>query len=149
MEFALITCLDSNLEPISLLEQSPALGLVKSVARPLGNGLLVPTRLLREADSQNQIFFGFDEVRFFPSDAIKPKPNAAWLVGPARIGKEALDSLGEWMAENSCSLALGDGVGLNFITKARGLTRLLLSQSIDQPEPSVTFIAAPTSGAAG
>jgi hypothetical protein len=149
MEYALITCLDSCLEPSSLLDQSPELLPVKAVARSLGKGLLLPTKLLQQANSQNQIFFGFDEVWFFSSDKIDPKPDSAWLVGPARIGQEAIEELGEWMANNSCSLALGDGVGLNFIIKARGPTKLLLSQSIVQPEPNVTFVASPTSGATG
>jgi hypothetical protein len=149
MKYALVTCLDSDLAPRSLLKKSPALRPLVTEARPLGRGFLLPTRSLREADAHSQLIFGFDEVWFFPGDSIKPKPNSAWLVGPARIDQKKLDKLGAWMSENSCSLGLGDGEGLNFIVKARGLVRQLIGQSLDQPSPGATFVAAPAGSVAG
>jgi len=149
MKYALITCLDSNLDPKSMLKKSPALRSVAREARPLGKGLLLPTALLRQAEFHNQIFLGFDEVWFFPSQRIKPKPPSAWLVGPARVDQKKLDKLGAWMSANSCSLALGDGEGLNLILRARGLTKYLLGHSIDQPQPNVSFVASPVGAVAG
>jgi hypothetical protein len=101
-------------------------------------GLLLPTELLQEANSRRRIFFGFDEVWFFPSQGIEPKPDGAGLVGPARVDQARLDQLGKWMSLGSCALALGDGVGLNFIVKAHGLVRHLLAHSLGQPEPTLT-----------
>jgi len=149
MRYALITCLDSNLKPASLLKKGVELGPLADAARPIGNGLLVPTWLLLQVCSHNQLFFGFDEVWFFPRIITEPKPNTAWLVGPARIDQSKLDGLGGWMADNSCSLALGDGEGLNFIVRARGLAKHLLGYSVDQPRPNVTFLASPTASIAG
>lgn len=134
--YALITCLDSNLDPASLLNRSPHLSSLVEDAHPLGKGLLLPTRSLLKAHSTGQIFFGFDEVWFFPSPDIEPKPDSAWLVGPARIDQKELDKLASWMESNSCSLALGDGEGLNFIVKARGLVKYLLGHSISQRQPT-------------
>jgi hypothetical protein len=131
---ALVTCIDSNLTPNSVLEESPELQSVEG-AQPLGNGLLIPTRLLLQAHSRNQLFFGFDEIWFFPSQPITPKPASEWLVGPARINETKLKRLAAWMSRNSCSLALGDGDGLNFIVKARGLVKHLLGHSICQGRP--------------
>src|SRR5687768_3699390 len=82
--YALITCLDSNSNPAQLREKSPELRFVKSRAQVLGMGLLIPTELLLQADSSNQVFFGFDEVWFFPTKSIKPKPASVSLIGPAR-----------------------------------------------------------------
>jgi hypothetical protein len=149
MRYALITCLDSNREPESLLKESPELRPLAAEARVLGGGLLLPTRVLREADPPCQLFFGFDEVWFFPDEIRDPKPNSAWLVGPSRITQEKLDNLGEWMSHTSCSLALGDGEGLNFIIKARGLVRCLLGHSIEQLPPGAAFVASPAGGVAG
>jgi hypothetical protein len=149
MKYALITCLDSNLKPESVLKESPELHSVARQVRVLGGGLLLPTRVLLEADAHNQLFFGFDEIWFFPGEVHKPKPNSAWLVGPARIDQEKLDKLGAWMSETGCSLALGDGEGLNFIIKARGLVRHLLGHSLEQPPPGAAFEASPASGVAG
>jgi len=141
LKYALITCLDSDLNPGALLKTSPHLQSVASKAKPLQKGLLVPTKLLLQADSHDRLFFGFDEVWFFPTENIEPKPDSGWLVGPARIDQNELDKLGAWMTANSCSLALGDGQGLNFIIKARGLVKHLLGHSIDQAEPNATFVA--------
>src|SRR5437763_566530 len=67
----------------------------------LGTGLLLPTKLLLEADSRKRIFFGFEEVWFFPSKSMRPKPPGLSLVGPARLNRTRLAKLGKWMADNS------------------------------------------------
>jgi hypothetical protein len=139
MRYALITCIDSNLTPKALLEASPELKALKG-ARPLGNGLLVPTRLLLEAHARKQLFFGFDEIWFFPSETISPKRASVWLVGPRRMNQAKLKKVGEWMVGNACSLALGDGGGLNFIVKARGLVKQLLGHSLSQGQPEEGLI---------
>jgi hypothetical protein len=134
--YALITCLDSNLEPRTLLKKNAELRSAVNGARPFKKGLLVPSKLLRKASLRNQLFFGFDEIWFFPSDKITEKPESAWIVGPKRIDQATLDELGLWMAENRCSLALGDGEGLNIIVKADGLVKYVIAHSLTQPEPS-------------
>jgi hypothetical protein len=134
--FALITCLDSDLAPGSLLRKSPALRPIADAARVVKKGILVPTARLLEADIENQVFFGFDEVWFFPDDDIKPRPDSAWLVGPNRIDRGKLDKLGSWMTDNGCSLALGDGDGLNFVVKAHGLVKHVIAYSMSQPQPT-------------
>jgi hypothetical protein len=140
MEYALITSLDSNPDVASLVEKSSELKSLMATARPLGRGLLLPTKRLLEVESCDQVFFGFDEVWFFPGEKVEkvePKPETAWLVGPARIDQKTLNKLGVWMTAHSCSLAFGDGDGLNFIVKAKGLVRHLLGHSIRQPVPTL------------
>jgi hypothetical protein len=133
-KYVLVTCLDSNLDPHSLLSGS-ALPFDSSEIEIVGKALLMPTATLIHANQDKQLLFGFDEVWFFPSRKITPKPSSAWLVGPARIAQKKLDKLSEWMNKNSCSLAMGDGEGLNFIIKARGLVRPLLAHTIEQRQP--------------
>jgi hypothetical protein len=136
-KYALITCLDSNREPASLRHQSPELKWMANKVQILGAGLLLPTELLLESDSRQRIFFGFDEVWFFPNKNVQPKPPSVSLVGPARLNQARFNKLGKWMAHNSCSLALGGGEGLNFVVRARGLARFLLGHSLEQPEPTL------------
>ena len=136
MQYALITCLDSEPAPASLLGSIPALNAAGELVRRIGGGLMVPTELLRDRDVPSELFFGFDEIFFFPTDEVPPKPGAVSIVGPGRIDQEKLDKLGRWLVDNDCSLALGDGAGLNIITKARGLFSYLLAQSMSQPEPA-------------
>ncbi|HUY92620.1 MAG TPA: hypothetical protein VMV10_28025 [Pirellulales bacterium] len=136
-KYALITCLDSNPNPASLRNTSPELKPIASKLKILGNGLLLPTKLLLETESSNPIFFGFDEVWFFPSKNIGPKPPAASLVGPARLDQPRLEILGKWLADNSCSLGLGGGEGLNFVVRAQGLAGFLLGHSLGQRDPAL------------
>ena len=82
-KYALVTCLDSNPTPACLYTQSPELKSIANKLQVLGNGLLLPTDSLREADAQHRIFFGFDEVCFFPRKSIQPKPPSTSLVGPS------------------------------------------------------------------
>jgi hypothetical protein len=136
-KYALITCLDSNPNPASLRNKSPELKLIGNKLDVLGTALFLPTKLLLETNSRKRIFFGFDEVWFFPNKSIQPKPPSAFLVGPARLNQARLEKLGKWMADNACSLALGDGDGLNFVVRAHGLVKFLLGYSIEQPESAL------------
>jgi hypothetical protein len=136
-KYALITCLDSNPNPASLRNKSPELRSIANKLQIVGSGLLLPTELLLETDSGSRIFFGFDEVWFFPSKGIQPKPPSVSLVGPARLNQARFNKLAKWMSDNSCSLALGGGEGLNFVVRAHGLVRFLLGYSIEQPEPAL------------
>lgn len=132
-KYVLITCLDSTPNPASLLDKSLHLKSIAGDALPLGTGLLLPTKVLLQANSRKPIFFGFDEVWFFPHRDIEPRPDSESLVGPSRIDQRKLNKVARWMARNSCSLALGDGDGLNLIVKAHGLVRDLLNHSINSP----------------
>jgi hypothetical protein len=135
IHYALITCLDSNRDLSNLLASSPELAAKRAEMKTLGQGLLLPTSVLLAAEASDRIMFGFDEVWFFPHADIRPKPAHAGLVGPHRVSQESMDALGEWMESNSCTLALGDGEGLNFILQARGLVRYFIGNSIQQPVP--------------
>ncbi|MCE9552088.1 MAG: hypothetical protein K8T91_01780 [Planctomycetes bacterium] len=136
-KYALITCLDSNPNPASLLDKSSELKSIAEIVDVVGKGLLLRTDLLLEADALKPIFFGFDEVWFFPTKTISPKPDSLTLVGPGRITQAKFNKLGRWMSVNSCSMALGGGEGLNFVVRAHGLVKFLLGYSIEQPESSI------------
>jgi len=133
MVFALVTCLDSNLNPASLLRKSPALRPVAREARRVGHAILLRTEVLLEVNSRSSLFHGFDEVWFFPGDDIGPKPDTAWLVGPYRSDRPKLRALGPWMGKNNCSLGLGDGEGLNVVVKEGDMAKRLIAHSLSQP----------------
>lgn len=137
IKYVLMTCLDSNPNPAALRSQGPELKSIAANAEVRGSGLLFPTDSLLKADSRKRIFFGFDELWFFPTKGIQTNPPPLSLVGPARLNQPRLKRLARWMSRESCSLALGGGDGLNFIVRARGLVRLLLGSSIRQPESAL------------
>ena len=132
--YALITCLDSGRDPAVVFKQSAPLQALLSGAQSLGNGLLIPSRLLTEPQVRDMLFFGFDEVWFFPSDTVRALPRDASIVGPYRIDQSSLDLIGPWMSENECSLGLGDGAGLNLVVKAHGLAKQVVANSLYQRE---------------
>jgi hypothetical protein len=134
--YALITCLDSSPDPASLLQKNPTFRAALNGATTLKKGLLLPSKVLHKASLRSQLFVGFDEIWFFPTPEIEPKPESFSIVGPHRVDQEVLDNLGPWMEANGCSLALGDGEGLNLIVKAYGLAKFVIAQSLVQPEPS-------------
>jgi len=135
--YALITCLDSNPNPASLLKTSPELKPLRASSSALGTGILVPTSRLLSASSRQQIFFGFDELWFFPEPPLEPKPASGSFVGPARVDKARLNKLGKWLADNGCALGLGGGEGLNFVVPARGMIRTVLGHTLEQHEQAV------------
>jgi hypothetical protein len=135
MQFALISCLDSNRNVHELLERSPELASIKSDARVHGSSLIVPTKKLLDADRSERLLFGFDEIWFFPHDNISPLAPDSGIVGPRRISQERMNKLGDWLQANSCSLGLGDGDGMNLVLKASGLVRYILGSSIYQSVP--------------
>jgi hypothetical protein len=134
--YALITCLDSNTNPAAILDGNAELRAELNGVATLKNGLILPSRLLHKASLRSRLFFGFDEIWFFSTAEIEPKPQSASIVGPNRINQETLDELGHWMDANGCSLALGDGAGLNLIVKAYGLVKQVVAHSLAQPEPT-------------
>ncbi len=133
MQYALVTCLDSSRDLSTLIKSSSELTGLKDRAGLLGDGLLLRTSDLIDHDGSHRIFFGFDEVFFFPSDEILPRPAGPGLVGPDRVSQSRIESIGEWMNDNSCTLALGDGDGLNFVLRAHGLVRYFIGSTLRQP----------------
>ncbi len=130
--FALITALDSATDLRPLTDKGP----LKN-AQMVGNGIMMPTASL--IDNASSLFFGFDEIWFFPNERIPQKPEWLTIVGPKRIDGPLLSECVQWMSQNRCSLALGDGVGLNLIIKARGWMVSLLALSLQQrfPQPTI------------
>ena len=126
MAYALITCLDSNFDVPSLLELSEPLRPLMGKCKPVGQGILLTTRQLLTANRHRRIFFGFDEVWFFPAPAITPKPEDLVITGPSVIDPGDIDGYREWMEANDCSLGLGDGEGMNFCMKVRGVARYIV-----------------------
>lgn len=133
MQSSLITCLDSNPDPGGAFRKSPKLRALLPDARVLARGLIIPTARLLDINRRGEVFFGFDEIWFFPARPETPKPESVHLVGPERIDPETLRRVAPWMRRMSCSLGLGDGTGLNVATKAHGLIRYLMAHSVSQP----------------
>jgi hypothetical protein len=137
MAYALVTCLDSNNEVASLLDQSKHLKGLRGKYQRVGQGILLTTHQLLTAQKNNRLFFGFDEVWFFPNADVSPKPESFVIVGPEPISSRETDQYSEWLRSNNCSLGLGDGTGMNFCLKVRGVARFIVEAFNEAVAPSV------------
>jgi hypothetical protein len=134
MRYALITYLDSSSEVSSIFTKGKHLIDLRSKYRAIGTGALLTTRQLIAAQRQRRIFFGFDEVWFFPSPDISSKPESLVITAPYSIDSEQIEQYSEWLTSNRCSLGLGDGMGMNYCLRIRGVARYIV-QAINESNP--------------
>jgi hypothetical protein len=128
MKYALITCIDSSFDVVAVFRTSAALKPLATQSEAVGKGMLVSTARLLTAERGGQIFHGFDEIWFFPSQDVAAKPEQICITGPETLSPDPPAKLVKWMNRNKCSLGLGDGTGLNFIAKLRGVARHLVNE---------------------
>ncbi|MGI8982151.1 MAG: hypothetical protein ACR2FY_23210 [Pirellulaceae bacterium] len=126
MAYALITCLDSSFDIAGLVGKNSRLATLKKEGTIVGKGLLLKTRRLLALDRSARLFFGFDEVWFFSHSLVSPKPKNLVITGPERISESMLKPLTSWLQSNGAYLGLGDGTGMNFCAKLRGVARRIV-----------------------
>jgi len=131
MAYALITCVDSCFDLPLVVERGREVHQARLNGKFVGKGFLLKTSDLLESERKHPIFFGFDEVFFFASRPRKSKPDSLILVGPARHSHPLPPKWVDWLRRNRCSLALGDGTGLNFIAKLEGIAKYLVPYLVD------------------
>lgn len=113
MRYALITSLDSEINPASFLENNKLFD--NKDASALGLGIFLPTEMLMQDKFFENIFFGFDEIWFFPEKINNPKPNDLSIVSPIKASDDIVKKAEPWMRQTNCSMGLGDGNTLNAI----------------------------------
>jgi hypothetical protein len=131
MGYALITCLDSSFQVARTVQANDELNGLANVSKKVGDGILVATRKLISFERRKRIFFGFDEVWFFSRSDVRPKPKGLVITGPAKITCEMILSHSQWMRNSGASLGLGDGTGMNFCAKLRGVAKYLIESFSD------------------
>lgn len=123
MAYALITCLDSSFDLSSFWEGSKRPVKLKGKCKLVGEGLLMTTRQLLAIERQHRLFFGFDEVWFFSKPPITSKPENLVITGPDHVNPREIEQNSEWLRSNNCSLGVGDGIGMNYCLRVRGVAR--------------------------
>jgi hypothetical protein len=139
MTYALITCIDSCFDVSSMMTSSSGLSKLNRDAKCVGKGVVVPTKKLLSIDRDDRIFFGFDEVWFFPQARVSPKPDNICLTGPSEQPIDLSSNIVTWMSRNKCTLGLGDGTGLNFVARFTGIAKYIVNEwgaSMRRPEPA-------------
>ncbi len=126
MAYALVTCLDSSVDVAALVRHSDRNSPLACHGKTIGKGVLLRTSRLLSIERKTRLFFGFDEVWFFPQPVLRPKPDKLFIVGPHRLPPQLPKPLLNWMQKNGCSLGVGDGEGMNFIAKLQGIPAYLI-----------------------
>ena len=73
MAYALITCLDSNLDLRSIGGTGKCWNGSRTKPRRVGKGLLLTTRRLLDLERHERLFFGFDEIWFSAKPITRPQ----------------------------------------------------------------------------
>ena len=127
MAHALITCLDSSLDVKSLARTSKHLSDLGTQPKFVGKGLLLTTRRLLDAERHGRIFFGFDEIWFFAKPIVIPKPAGLVITGPSKLSAQLVEKHADWLDASGCTLGLGDGTGMNFCCRVRGVVQHIVT----------------------
>jgi hypothetical protein len=115
--WSLITSLDS-LRDLSDVFRRPAFKTVADEAVVVGTAVLVSSAgLIRIA--KGGFLTGFDEVWLLSRPPGSAPPHDATIVGPADAANGDLTATIAWMRSEACGLALGDGIGLNYVTTSQ------------------------------
>jgi len=109
--WALVTSVDS----LTDLRQWKTLGKVVQHREYVGTALLIsPSDVVELAKAGD--FSGFDEVWFLRGRPTESPPQGVYLVGPFDVATDDITGAIAWMKAQGAGLALGDGIGLNYIT---------------------------------
>lgn len=115
---ALLSCIDSNtqLAEIPLIQQ-----LVTQAPQDcafLGSGLVCTIECLYDFKRRSELFNGFDEVWFFARRPEHKRPDTGYLVAPYNVVRDELsNAVADWMRDTDCYVGLGDGIGINIISR--------------------------------
>jgi hypothetical protein len=115
-EYAVVRSVDSNTE---LSGWKPRAKL-RHGAVDLGGALLISGNDVVEM-ARSGDFTGFDEVWFMNARPLTPPPLAAALVGPYDLEVDDVHEAVGWAAAQSCEMAFGDGIGLNYLARTEEL----------------------------
>ena len=130
--FALITCIDSSRDLRELRSGN-------EIVTSFGGSSFLEGALATTGDTllalieQCNVFNGFDEVWLFPNAPSKSIPAGIWITAPLEITKEMPSGLPEWMNQSGCSLGIGDGIGLNYITSDLSVADVLEQRDFGEP----------------
>jgi hypothetical protein len=114
-QYVLISSLDSVMDLASSRIGSK-LFLAVPGCRQLGKGILLPGLSLTPAARAFSLFVGFDEIWCFDVAPTLSKPDELSILPPPEFRSSAPSAaVLEWMLATGCRLALGDGIGLNYV----------------------------------
>ncbi len=130
--FALITSIDSSRDLRELRTGNEIVARFEE-CRLLGGAITATGETLLAIIEQGNVFNGFDEVWLFPNPPSKPIPAGIWITPPLEITKEMPTGLPEWMRQSACSMGLGDGIGLNYVTGDPSVADFLEQQDFGEP----------------
>jgi len=122
--YALISVIDSSSRVTALP------GLIAERERrdsdyaPLGDGLVVPWRVLAELIRAESFFTGFDELWLFGEQPTEAKPESVPLTSDLPLRGAPAGALIDWTRRTRAVAGLGDGDGLNFVTFCPSLAAL-------------------------
>ena len=91
-------------------------------------------KLTARIGKEFNLFNGFDEVWLFREVPQFPKPDDVILVAPLDLREDAIShELCRWMHASGCEVGLGDGIGLNYVTREDSVAAILECGKMELP----------------
>jgi hypothetical protein len=116
---------------VSMLDSTPNVRMLPSVVPLLvahdlwhhvvDDDVAIEFATLATLIDEHGMFSGFDEIWFCSRAPVMGKPKHLRITSDRPLESEPSAALVEWMTASSCSIGLGDGDGLNFVTRDRAL----------------------------
>jgi hypothetical protein len=121
----MITSIDSTNDIARIVKYHDIFSLFPK-CKMLGLSLLVPGVDIPDMQKLFHLFNGFDEIWCFEHAPIFAKYSGASLVGPYNVEHDTMRTeVACWMIDSKCSLGLGDGIGLNYVTPCHDISHVL------------------------
>ena len=119
--WVLVTSVDSEPDVASMRWASEVRKQFFDVVRNVDGALLLPGHVAIEVIDQEELLFGFDEL-WFCETAPSSRPAAAdYLVAPRRLHESGSCDEFAWLEASPFVGGIGDGYGMNFVTRDRVL----------------------------
>lgn len=114
--YAMVTVIDSDPRVARLPSIATLLRAQRKGVSILDRSIVVPRLTLLELVREWDLFNGFDEVWFFESVPLLPRPADVVITADVSMKTRDLGHVAAWMEASGARLGLGDGEGVNYAT---------------------------------
>jgi hypothetical protein len=121
---ALVSVIDSTPRVAELPSVVPLLARSGIDWTRVGDDVALPAASLPELMAHEGLFTGFDEVWLFDATPSHGKPASIRITSDVRLAAHPSTELRKWMQSSGSIAGLGDGDGLNFVTREATLAEL-------------------------
>jgi hypothetical protein len=136
LPYCLVTCVDSS-PHVGFIATAEGIIDRETSCSVYGEGLLVCDARIAEVAERYKLLVPFCEMWLFEKPPKIEKPGTFSIVAPLNLNEDPLpEGLLEWFNASGCVLGLGDGIGLNYVTREKSILNSLMERQKLPPSGS-------------